>query len=293
MSHTARIVLTLLCAAVITAGCAGPTPTPDEPTLDNESLTRLAVDEATAFASMSAVTPGPSPTPTAGPSPTASLPPVAPLACSGTMAYVMGNGKAGELHMVDGCGATALLLPDDADPPIDFWVVCDPNATLPDLMWSPDGKSLVYATDYYYSGHGEVHVLKADTRSVFALTPSYTMLDADSGKVVKPNCADPAACHPGVIKDGQITFINSRNPRWSPDGTEILFESMIFDTANQNQPAFRSFRMAAGGGKIRALTDDEAAALTAQWGKPSASPANFNPQISDPSVKVGCAVWQP
>jgi hypothetical protein len=147
--------------------------------------------------------------------------------------------------------------------------------------------------DYSGAGHGEIRVLDASSGAVMVLTPSYTMLDAATGHVVKASCAYPDECHPGEIKDGQITFVNSRNPRWSPDGAEILFESMFFDTANQNQPSFRHFVMKGDGPDIRALSKDDAAALARAWGPAAAGGRPLDYQSSDPGVKVQCSAWRP
>ena len=154
----------------------------------------------------------------------------------------------------------------------------------------------MYIADYYYSGHGEIHILETEDGSVRVLTPSYALLNTASGSVVKGGCTEPGECHPAEIRDGQITFINSRNPRWSPDGGQIAFESMGFDAANGNAPIYHTFQMNANGSDIRALTERQAMELSAAWSRdvrPPETPPQIDYESTVEGLRIGCVAWQP
>jgi hypothetical protein len=206
------------------------------------------------------------------------------------VAFVMINGKSSTRHTVDSCRAEGeLTLPEDASPALDNWVSCGPGAN--PMAWSGDGTDLLYITDYYYSGHGEIHVLDIATGAVRLLAGSYALVDAASGETVGQGCTEVDECHPGEIRDGQITFINSRNPRWSPDGAEIAFETMAFDASNNKAPIFHTFLINRDGSDIRALTDPQAADLLATWAEGPIAPDYRLPLDFESSVDgldVGC-----
>jgi hypothetical protein len=93
-----------------------------------------------------------------------------------------------------------------------------------------------------------------------------------------------------------VTFVNSQNSHWSPDGAQIMFESMFFDSTKQNAPAYRTFIMNSDGADIKSLTDQEEAALTLSWAEqagPRLSHPSFKYQTTSPGIHVGCAVWHP
>ena len=272
-------------AVLLLAGCAqAATPTIPSGEVDTTEEAGLLPTDA----------PTPITTPTPGPSPTPTLPDVPPIQCAGTFAYVLTTTQGSELHVVDACDAISLSLPDDAGPALDIWVNCQADAQPPSLAWSPDGARLVYVSDYGGVGHGELHLLAKGSSVPAVLTPSYALLDAASGKIVKTGCTDPAQCHPALIQGGQVTFINSRNPHWSPDSKQIGFDSMGFDAASSNAPVYRHFVMNADGTAIRALSDADAAALDQTWKQNMPIGHNtpkFNAQVTGTGVTLGCVAW--
>jgi hypothetical protein len=204
-------------------------------------------------------TPTPSVPPTPGPSPTATLPDVPPVTCSGTFAYVMTVNGLGELHVVQACNVSSLSLPDDAGPALDNWVECKADAQPPSLQWSPDGTHLLYVSDFSGAGHGEIHVLSTSTGHVVSLTTG-----------------------------GQVTLVDSSRPHWSPDGSQIAFDATTADHIS------RHFVMGDDGRNVRALNDQEAAALAQTWAQnapPAHNPPALNYQVSGPGVTVGCIAW--
>lgn len=233
-------------------------------------------------------TPTPNVTSTPGPSPTATLPDVPPETCSGTFAYVLTINGQGELHVVDACDAIGLALPDNAGPALDIQVACQDGAQPPSLQWSPDGTRLMYSSTFQGPDHAEIHLYSLTTHSVAVLTPANAIVDAASGEMVRHGCGSAQDCHAGAIEGGQIGFASSGRPRWSPDGSQVLFETAAADGST------RQVVTGSDGRGFRALSDQDARALAEDWA--GHMPFQHNPptlhyQVSGQGVTVGCVAW--
>ncbi len=224
--------------------------------------------------------------------------------CIGKFAFGYSSYKSVDLYTADAWCGEPRVVPDDVGNAIDSWVNCD-------FSWSPDGTQLLYSTDYSYAGHGEIRSFNAETGEVRTLIPSNALLDTATGQVLagweevaqeeQSGCpTTAAACQKGVIVDGKIVFINSAAPVWSPDGSQILFQSM--NMSGQPPWMFGYFLVNRDGGEINSVSSEEANRLITEWSaqRPLLIPPPFNyvaggvSGYSGGTTSISCPpVWHP
>ena len=93
---------------------------------------------------------------------------------SGQIAILTASGKSGELHIID--------LDSDAPAPYSLDASTLRIGWVSTISCSPDGDKVALGTDYYYSGHGEIHALDADG-AIHTLIPSGERLAAATGAI--------------------------------------------------------------------------------------------------------------
>lgn len=238
---------------------------------------------------------------------TAEPPTLAPVpVCQGKFTFAMQSGQAADLYMADACQGQAIRTEQAAR--IGSWVACDP-ASAANVAWSPDGARLAYITDPNYTGMSEVVVVDVASGASRVLAPAHALVDSATGAVIKQDChcdlngcvVDPdTQCQPANLVNGKVMFLSSRRPVWSPDGTQIVFESLYFTTDAEGRypvQAYAYFAVNADGSSIVRLADEEGQALATSWQgqtylDSTLAPA-FNYEVAFPYNNVSCIQWHP
>jgi len=191
-----------------------------------------------------------------------------------------------DLWQVNGDGTGLIPLSPSSPPVAEF------DVGVSEYEWSPDGTQMVFVTDrkgtnqFGFANAADVYRVKADGTGLIDLTNA-TGLNAgsadahwspDGTQIVFTSGLD---IHGSGLQNGNLNIwrvkpdgtgltpltqatargADSRNPRWSPDGSEIVFESLRnVDGADAPNTALNIWKMKADGTSPMPLTRSTATA---------------------------------
>lgn len=168
----------------------------------------------------------------------------------GQIAFVRGDGRRRALYVMNANGSSQRKLTDN---------VAGEDA---EVVWSPNGRMIAYATETAYSSTPVVKLMNTDGTDCRTLTPS------GSGPTWSPDGQSLAfQSYRGgnwdvysIGVDGTNERNLTRHPRtdtypaWSPDGREIAFHSTRDGESNQLSANWEIYVMNADGSNPRRLT---------------------------------------
>jgi len=155
-----------------------------------------------------------------------------------------------------------------------------------DASWSPDGKRITFWSTRINARHLDIYTMNANGSDVRHLGTSLYAVDGSpsyspdgtkilfgsngcAGDLDAANGYDPEICVMNTDGTGQVKLTENGfrdiNPRWSPDGTQIVFESYRDGNAE-------IYVMNADGRNQHRLTSDPSIDMLPDWGVSEISP---------------------